>query len=89
MVCFRTKNPNLGKFRTALDWKMFINFMSTWNIYWRFGILYDHLVHFEFIWHIFPVLVSRAKKNLATLVVTGNVQTKTRSFAQDVKKLFE
>jgi hypothetical protein len=34
---------------------------------WRFGIFYDHLVHFVFIWCIFPVLVSSTKKNLATL----------------------
>jgi hypothetical protein len=53
MVCFQTKNPNLGKFWSALDWKMFIYFMATWNILWRFGILYDRLVHFVFIWYIF------------------------------------
>jgi hypothetical protein len=28
---------------------------------------YDHLVHFVFIWYIFPALVSCTKKNLATL----------------------
>jgi hypothetical protein len=27
--------------------------MITWNILWRFGIFYDHLVHFAFIWYIF------------------------------------
>jgi hypothetical protein len=32
-----------------------------------FGKLYDHLVNFVLIWYIFPVLVSRTKKNLATL----------------------
>jgi hypothetical protein len=42
--------------------------MAIWNILWRFGIFYDHLVHFVFIWYIFPVLVSCAEKNLATLV---------------------
>jgi hypothetical protein len=47
MVCFQTKNPNLGKFCMALDWKMFVYFMATWNILWRFGIFYDHLVHFS------------------------------------------
>jgi hypothetical protein len=31
------------------------------------GIINDHLVQFAFIWYIFPVLVSRTKKNLATL----------------------
>jgi hypothetical protein len=40
MVCFQTKNPNLGKFRRALDWKIFIcifdchleYFMDIWGI---------------------------------------------------------
>jgi hypothetical protein len=45
MVCFQTKNPNLGKFWRALDWKMFIYFMAICNILWRLGIFYD-------IWYI-------------------------------------
>jgi hypothetical protein len=44
MVCFQTKNPNLGKSWRALDWKMSIYFIAIWNILWRFGIFYDHLV---------------------------------------------
>jgi hypothetical protein len=24
MVCFQTKNPDLGKFRRALEWKMLV-----------------------------------------------------------------
>jgi hypothetical protein len=40
------KNPNLAKFWRALDWKIF------WNILQSFGIFYDHLVHFVFIWYI-------------------------------------
>jgi hypothetical protein len=55
MVCFQTKNPDMGKFWRALDWK---------NV----NIFYGHLVHFVFIWYIFLVLVSCIKKNLATLV---------------------
>jgi hypothetical protein len=27
--------------------------MATWNISGTFGIFYDHLVHFEFVWYIF------------------------------------
>jgi hypothetical protein len=42
--------------------------MAIWNILRTFGIFYEHLVKFAFIWYIFPVLVSRTKKNLATLV---------------------
>jgi hypothetical protein len=68
MVSFQTKNPNLGKYWRALDWKMLIYFMAIWNILQTFGIFYDQLVHFGFIWYIFPVLVSCPKKNLATLL---------------------
>jgi hypothetical protein len=46
MVCFQTKNANLGQFWKAFDWKVFMHFMAIWNIFWRFGIFYDHLVHF-------------------------------------------
>jgi hypothetical protein len=53
--------------KILMDWKMFIYFMAIWNTLWRFGIFYDNLVHFVFIWYIFPGLVSYAKKNLAAL----------------------
>jgi hypothetical protein len=53
MVCFQTQNPNLGKFWRALDWNMFMYFIAVLNILWRFGIFYDHLVHFVFILYIF------------------------------------
>jgi hypothetical protein len=42
MVYLQTKNPNLGKFWRALDWKFLIHF---WAILRTFGIFYDHLVH--------------------------------------------
>jgi hypothetical protein len=38
-----------------------------WYVLWPFGIFHDLLVHFVFIWYIFPVLASCSKKNLATL----------------------
>jgi hypothetical protein len=55
MVCFQTKKfPIWVHFGGPyLDWKMFLYFMATWNILWRFGIFYDHLVHFVFIWYFF------------------------------------
>jgi hypothetical protein len=37
----------------ALDWKILVCFMATWNISRTFGILYDHLVHSVFIWYIY------------------------------------
>jgi hypothetical protein len=45
MVSFQTKNPKLGKFWGALDWKMLIYFMAIWNIY-------RHLGYFMTIWYI-------------------------------------
>jgi hypothetical protein len=43
-------------------------FYGHYEYFTDFGIFCDHLVHFLFIWYIFPVLVSCGKKNLATLV---------------------
>jgi hypothetical protein len=39
MVCFRTKNPNLGKFWRALEWK-------SWYVLWPFGKYHSHFVYF-------------------------------------------
>jgi hypothetical protein len=36
-VFFQTKNPNLGKFWRALEWKMLVYFMAIWYILWPFG----------------------------------------------------
>jgi large-conductance mechanosensitive channel len=41
--------------------------MAIKNILLKFGIFCDHLIQFVLISYIFPVLVSRTKKNLATL----------------------
>jgi hypothetical protein len=38
MVYFQTKNPNLGKFWRALEWKMLVY------------VFYDHLEYFTAIW---------------------------------------
>jgi hypothetical protein len=48
MVCFQTKNPNLGKICRVLQWKRMVYFMDSWSIlvrgnlvfFPRFGILY-------------------------------------------------
>jgi hypothetical protein len=67
MVCFQTKNHNLGKICRFSDWKMLTYFMAIWKILWTCGIFYDHLAHCVFIWYIFLVSVSCTNKNLATL----------------------
>jgi hypothetical protein len=53
MVCFQTKNPNLGKFWRGLQWKILVYFMAIWSILRPFDIFYGHLVHFVVIWYIF------------------------------------
>jgi hypothetical protein len=80
MVCFQTKNPNLGKFWRALDWKILIYIMPIWNILQIFVIFYNHLVHFMFIWYIFPVFVSCTKKNLATQLASGGMFDRSARF---------
>jgi hypothetical protein len=46
----------MGKFCSALDWKMSVYFMAIWNILRAFWIFFDDLVNIVFIWYIFPVL---------------------------------
>jgi hypothetical protein len=61
----------MGKFWSALDWKMLIYFMSICDILQTFGIFYDHLLStfcFLLVCTFFLVLVSYTKKTLATLI---------------------
>jgi hypothetical protein len=44
------KNPNLGKFWTALEWKMLIHPAVIWNILLPFGLFYGNLVNFVVVW---------------------------------------
>jgi hypothetical protein len=57
MVCFKTKNPNLGKFWRVLLWKILVYFMTIWSILLPLKIFYGHLVYFVVIWYIFPRFV--------------------------------
>jgi hypothetical protein len=66
MVSFQTKNPNLGKFWWALDWKMliYINSMANRNIFTDicdilWPIMYYILCSY---WYILPVWVSCTRK---------------------------
>jgi hypothetical protein len=54
MVCFQTKNPNLGKFWRVFLWKILVYFMTIWSILRSSEILNGHLVYFVVIWYIFP-----------------------------------
>jgi hypothetical protein len=59
MVCFLTKNPNLGKFWRVLHWKILVYFVDTWSIHftvfcymlWTFGIVCGNLVYFPPFWY--------------------------------------
>jgi hypothetical protein len=68
MVCFQTKNPNLGKFWRVLLWKILVYFMTIWSTLRPKEIFYGHFVYFVVIWCIFPRFDILDQKNLATLV---------------------
>jgi hypothetical protein len=60
LVYFQTKNPNLGKFWRALEWKISVYFVVISNILRLFGIFYGHLVMLlyvhSYIFHRFGIL---------------------------------
>jgi hypothetical protein len=83
MVCFKTKNPNLGKFWRALEWKMLVYFMTIWNIIHPFGIIYGRFVSLVVIWYIFLNLVRLDQEK------SGNpASLRCRSSRSIRKKLF-
>jgi hypothetical protein len=51
MVCFQTKNPNLGKFWGPFNVGIFYDyleyFMAIWYALWPFGIACGHLLYFS------------------------------------------
>jgi hypothetical protein len=54
MVCFQTKNPNLGKLWRVLLWKILGYFLTIWSILRPLEIFYGHLVYIVVIWYILP-----------------------------------
>jgi hypothetical protein len=44
MVRFQTKNPTLGKFWRALEWKRLVYSLPILNILRAFGTFFGHLV---------------------------------------------
>jgi hypothetical protein len=54
MVCFQTKNTDLGKFWRVLQRKMLVYFVSIWSILRALEIFFGHVVYFVVIWYIFP-----------------------------------
>jgi hypothetical protein len=62
MVCFQTKNSDLGKFWRVLQWKILVYFIAIWSILRPFGIFCGNYIGI-----FFPVWIFWTKKNLATL----------------------
>jgi hypothetical protein len=54
MVYLNTKNPDLGIFWRAFEWKILVYLMATWNILPPRGTFYGVLVYFVVIRYIFP-----------------------------------
>jgi hypothetical protein len=54
MACFQTKNPSLGKFWRALEWKMLLYLVVISSILQPFDIFYGHFGKVVVIWYIFP-----------------------------------
>jgi hypothetical protein len=59
MVCFQTKNPNLGKFWRVFameDGGIFYALLAQFTVFcyflWTFGIVHGDLVHFPLLVHI-------------------------------------
>jgi hypothetical protein len=59
MVYFNTKNPDLGKFWRALEWKMLVYFMTVleyiaaiWKILCQFGTVCGLPVYFFPVWRV-------------------------------------
>jgi hypothetical protein len=55
MLYFQTKNPNLKKFWSALEWKMFEYVMPIWNmlLMLTFGMFLWSFGNFVAFWYIF------------------------------------
>jgi hypothetical protein len=50
---FKPKIPISGKFWMVLKWKVLVYFMALRFVLRPFGIFFDHLVYFGFVWYIF------------------------------------
>jgi hypothetical protein len=74
MVYYQTKNPNLGKFWSVLQWKRLLYFMASSSILQTFDIIHVHLEYLLFLCIFSPVLVRISDKNLATLASTEFLQ---------------
>jgi hypothetical protein len=52
MAYFQTKNPYLGKFWRALQYKRLLYFMAIWSVLRLFGIFYGCSINFFLFWYV-------------------------------------
>jgi hypothetical protein len=74
MVYFQTKDPNLGKFWTVLQWKMLVFFTAIVSTLRPNVIFWGNLVHLVVIWYIFPILVYLYQEKSGNPYQNGNVK---------------
>jgi hypothetical protein len=67
MAYFQTKNPDMGKFLTVLQWKMLVYYVSIWYIFWLLGIFFGYLGKILAIWSSISRFGILYQENLATL----------------------
>jgi hypothetical protein len=91
MVCFQTKNLNLGKFGRVLQYNMFVFFMDTWSILLSFVTFYGHLVQFVVIWYIFPNfgILYQEKSGNPGCDCSSNILRRAAAFGAGQKKCWK
>jgi hypothetical protein len=78
MAYFETKNPNMGKFWSVLQWKMLVYFVAVWSILQPFGILvtiwyiFGQMVYFFPLWYVVPRKIWKRCFNVELLFFCSN-----------------
>jgi hypothetical protein len=80
---FSNQKSQFGGIFQNLRWRNVDIFEFLFGMFYGYMHIYDHLVHFVFIWYIFPVLVSCKKKNLATLDRSSSPNSWRKNYSTD------
>jgi hypothetical protein len=80
MVCFQTKNLNLGKFCRVLLLKILLYFMTIWSILRPLEIFNGHSVYFVVIWYMFP------RFGILDQEKSGNPGPKSQSYDRELQR---
>jgi hypothetical protein len=68
MVCFQTKNNNLGKFWRVLKWKILVYFITIWSIL----LLLEYFVVIWYIFRRFGVFYREKSGNPGSIYPSGD-----------------